>query len=131
CGANRHGGWMTMPVAIMMDNPAVAITVTIMVAVADVPMMVSSCTRIAADFFGLSRRHIAVAPACLPAVAPSWRTGITPANVMPPVIIAIMIAIIMTTNSIPPVVRVFVAVMMLVTIAPFAVIVGFGCGRPT
>jgi len=116
-----------MPVAIMMDNPAV--TVTIMVTVADVPMMVSSCTRIAADFLSLSWRHIAVAPACLPAVAPSRRTGIAPANVMPPVVIAIT----MTMNSIPPVVPilVFVSVMMLVTIAPFAVIVVFGCGRST
>src|SRR5438105_1056500 len=81
CGANRHGGWMTVPVALMASNSVVAITVALMVAVADVPMMVSSGARIAADFLGLSWRHIAVAPAGLPAVAPSWRTGIAPANV--------------------------------------------------
>ena len=114
-----------MAVAIMADNPLM--TVTIVVAVADVPVMVSRYTGIAADFFGLSRRHIAVAPACLLAMAPSRRMGIAMlTNFMPPVIVAILM---MNANPLIVVVTVSITIMMLVTVVTFATIMVFGCGH--
>ena len=128
-GADRYGARLTVPVTIMADNPLM--TVTIVVVVADVAMMVSRYSWIAAGFLGLSRRHIAVAPACLLAMAPSRRTRIAmPANFVPPVIVAVIMM-----NANPPVVlvavTVFIAVMMLITVVAFATIVVLGCGHST